>query len=178
MSNEMDVYKAPLGANGKPCWVPIVVKNRDSLKAFIDALHFTASFTELKPSLFMYALSSDRFNNILKNNIPASEMSKSEVREYVKSIIIEQEEESNNSNVECSYGVLDDYYLTVNCTCGNFYGFNTPFDIPEKQLNCDICGNVVIDYLNRDDEEFMYDGEFVDIQKVVEQVKKEMDNEN
>ena len=82
-----------------------------------------------------------------------------------------------NEHEGCSPLILIDYYLSLSCTCGNFFGFKDPIDIPDKQMKCDMCNHVVIDYTEKDEDEFGYDGIVHlerDIDELIDEVRDEL----
>jgi hypothetical protein len=177
MEEEM-MYSAPLDENGKPYWVPVVVKNKEYLYGFLDSMVYSTQLADLDYNVLLFTLSSDRFNDVLPTGERMSSMTDERFKEHVKGLLIHDAEHEilKKDNAEFSEDILGDYYLPLNCTCGNFHGFLTPYDLPDEQFKCDLCGKVLIEYTNMNDEDFLYDGEYRDIQSVLDDVKDDLEN--
>ena len=177
MKDDM-VYSAPLDENGKPYWVPIVVKSKEYLFGFLDSMVFSTQLGDLDYNAMLFTLSSDRFNDVLQSGERMSDMSDERFKKHVKGLLIKDAEHETlkESNTEFAEDILGNYYLPLNCSCGNFHGFLTPYDLPDEQFECDLCGKVLIEYTGLGDDEFIYDGEYRDIESVLNDVKDDLEN--
>lgn len=168
-------YKPPL-FEGKPQFVPIVVKNSDFLIGYISGIQMLESILirsleengiEIELKGLDLCLDSSRFNNIMEDGRRESECSESEIRKYYEHIIEEKidiikEIHPDNKNI------FEDCFLEVECNCKlGIYIFKTPKDIPTKSFKCEICGKVIIDYTETNDEEFDYDGNILSRVKII-----------
>jgi len=160
-------YNPPL-FEGKPQWVPICVKDKTWLCGYISGIQMIESIIaesleengmEIDFRGLDLCLDSSRFNDIMENGKRESECTPSEIKKYYERIIEEKidiikEQHPDNGQV------LENYFLEVECSCGlGVYLFKTSKEVPEKQFRCSICGKVVIDYTDKNDEEFDYDGD-------------------
>lgn len=174
-------YKPPK-TEEKEQWVPIVVKNKDWLVGYVSGIQMIESIIsstieengmEIDFRGLDLCLDSSRFNDIMENGKRESECTKNEIKNYFKRIINEKvdmikENHPDNGNV------FDNCFLEVECICGlGIYSFKTPKEIPDKQFKCSICGKVVIDYTDTNDEDFEYDG---DAQTRVNIISEELKN--
>lgn len=154
-------------------FVPIVVKNRDFLTGFLRALnHFEIG--EMKTDTIL-SLSSARFTDMLPGNVRRRNVEIEEqiqvMIDYRMSMMSHEEgvEEVSSEDFEFEDGPL----LELNCECGNYVKFETEKDIPKTSYRCDICGKHMIDYTNREDSDYVYDGdlekhiEFADVMDMV-----------
>ena len=160
------IYKAPKIDN-KPQYVPIVVKNKDFLVGYIKAIDFFQNvvvqplknngiFVELK--CLDYCLDSSRFNDILEDDRRESECTKQEVQDYYVNLIKQKTDMLTEQHPDNDNKVFDDCFFKVECVCGlGIYTFGSAEEIPEDQLKCNICGRVIIDYTNHNDNEYTYD---------------------
>lgn len=157
--SELKFYKAPQDEAGNPLWVPIVIKNRDQLIGFIDGVNMTASIYNIDRESMFYTLSSERFNDIIQNGTRLRNMSNTEFFNHAKDVIengyvrLSAKESRDNSGTS-----LNDFCLTLECSCGNFIGFKDCDKIPNEDMHCDICGRIVIQYTNDEDDFYVYDG--------------------
>jgi hypothetical protein len=81
-------------------------------------------------------------------------------------------------NPEAEEEFQDDIFLEVNCECGNYASFKSAEDIPAHSFVCELCGKHLIDYTNRNDSDFIYDGDkenHLDFMEVVEMLFGEDD---
>jgi len=188
-------YKPPKTEN-KDQWVPIVAKNKDWLVGYISGIQMVESIIansleengmEVDFRGLDLCLDSSRFNDIMEDGKRESECSQSEIKKYYERIIdekIDMIKEQHPDNGKA----LEDYFLEVECLCGlGIFLFKTPKEVPEQQFRCSICGKVVIDYTDENDEDFEYDGDASarvkliaeELSKKIEaQKEKEKDNEN
>ncbi len=153
----MRKFKAPIDENGKEYWVPVVIKNKDVLVSFLNGVHSVLQAFNYDLNNIDLLLGSERFNDILPNGNRVKNMSDTELLKYIKEEATKIKE-STNSHVENDNTILSNYYLSIECTCGMFYGFNNQMEIPDKTCECSICGKKLIIYTKRDDSEFIYDG--------------------
>jgi len=136
-------------------FVPVVVKNRDYLVGFLNSLN---NFS-LGSSKFDFVLneSSVKFNDILPGGVRRREIDLEQqinlMIDYRLKMSVVEDVESIVDSEE------DDKYLELNCECGNYVSFDSATDIPTHSYKCDICGKVLIDYTNTNDEDFIYDGD-------------------
>lgn len=135
-------------------FVPIVVKNRDFLMGFLSCLD---NF-ELAASKFDIILSqsSAKFNDILpgglrRRNLEFEEQIQTIVEYRINQCLVEDPD----SEIEIDE---DSPFLEINCECGNYVSFEQA-DIPHHSHKCDICGKYLIEYTNKNDEDFLYDGD-------------------
>jgi hypothetical protein len=123
-------------------------------------------------------LDSSRFNDIMEDGKRESECTTNEIKNYFKKIIDEKvemitEQHPDNGNV------FDNYFLEVECICGlGIYSFKTPKEVPDKQFKCSICGKVIIDYTDINDEDFEYDGDAKIRVDIISEELKKIEEEN
>lgn len=172
MIKDKKYFNAPLNKEGREYWIPVVVKNKSYLLGFIEAFATISEIHDISISDTEIALSSDRFNDILMDGSRIQNLSRNQLKEKIKKIILSTKEEHE----ENSEDILKDYLLSVSCpNCGMFYGFKTENEIPEKDFQCNICDNMVIIYTNVNDDYFDFDGKSGDIEQIVEEISKEED---
>lgn len=160
-------YNPPL-FEGKPIWVPIVVKNKNWLVGYISGIQMIESIiagsleengVEINFRGLDLCLDSSRFNDIMEDGKRESQCSRSEVKKYYERVINEKLDMIKEHHPD-NGSVLEDYFLEVECSCGfGVYLFKTPKEIPSEKFICKICGKVVIDYTKKNDEDFDYDGD-------------------
>lgn len=178
-------YKPPKTEN-KEQWVPIVTKNKDWLVGYISGIQMIRSLIEnsleengieIDFRGLDFCLDSSRFNDLMENGKRESECTDKEIKSYYEKIIekkidmIREEHPDNGSNSE--------YFLEVECSCGlGVYFFKSPKEVPDKQFVCSICGRVVIDYTNKNDEEYDYDGDVSKrVNLIAEELSKKLEEE-
>lgn len=132
-------------------YVPIVVKSRDFLLGFLDAFR---GLSHMIDNDNFRMLDSRRLNEVLPDDSKRSEHSPEEIKE----IIQEHKDSLNVKENEKDEPKEDDIYLSLNCTCGNYYEFVHPRQLPEKPLKCDLCERLLIDYTGFDDTYYEYNG--------------------
>lgn len=137
-------------------YVPVVVKSRDYLIGFLDALDAVSSEFQFDFS----ATDSQRFNDWLPNNKRRRDLTDEEIIEVLK----EFDESRSIKEVGIDKVVNEDEieiqpYFEINCICGNYHSFNTNTEIPREKLECEICGKLLIDYTNVEDDDVEYDGD-------------------
>lgn len=136
-------------------FVPIVVKNRDYLVGFLNALDaFSLGSSKIDMVL---SESSAKFNDILPGGLRRRHISIEDqigimIDYRMKMSAIEDPETLEERELE------EDKFLEINCECGNYVSFDSAEDIPHTSLKCDICGKHLIDYTNRNDTDYVYDG--------------------
>ena len=134
-SNKKPIYPAPT-KDGKPYWIPIVVKNKDFLIGYLDGINTLLETTKLEEGTKVeLMLDSTRFNDVLdEKGTRVSKISKEEV----KKILREEEEESENigttDHPDNKEGILQPSYLEMQCSCGYYYNFKSAKNIPEESL--------------------------------------------
>ena len=137
-------------------YVPVVVKSRDYLVGFLDALEAVGSEYQYDFS----ATDSQRFNDILPNNQRRRDLTDEQIIE----VLTQYDESRNVKEVGIEKKVDIDFeqeqpYFEVNCSCGNYHAFNHALEIPKDKLECELCGKLLIDYTNVEEEEITYDGD-------------------
>ena len=179
MSKKPLIYKSPKDLYGKPYWVPIVMKNKDTLIGYLNGMYIVTDQLGVDPESFIATLSSERFNDTLRDGRKGSKITDDDFKEYIKEIVIDDIEKTvlRETHEGCSPLILDEYFLGISCNCGNFYGYKDPKDIPDTTLKCDMCNKLVIDYTEKDEDEFAYDGiQHLerDLEGVIEEVRSEL----
>lgn len=136
----------------KDYYVPVVCKSKDYLTGFLDSLYTLTSLIDF--SFDPWILDSGRFTEYLPDHSKRSDRTDEEITEILKqnkeSISIKENEKEDE--------VPEEIYFDVHCSCGNYYAFYFPHQIPENGLVCDICDKTLIDYTNHYDIEFEYNG--------------------
>lgn len=178
-------YEYPL-FEGKPNWVPIVAKNKDWLIGYISGIQMIESIIsstieengmEIDFRGLDLCLDSSRFNDIMEDGKRESECTPNEIKNYFNKIINEKidmikEKHPDNGNV------FNNCFLEVECSCGlGIYSFKTSKEVPDKQFKCSICGKVVIDYTDIDDEDFEYDGDAKTRVQIISEELKNIEDE-
>lgn len=166
------IYKSPLNELGRPYWVPIVTKSKDTLVGFIEGAHAAGSISGIGIIDWSVLLSSERFCDVTTQDLRLSEMTKREKKEYIKSILLDGAMKS--SSRDFAGDILSEYYFNVSCLCGGFLGFHSSLEIPDKDLRCNLCNRVIIQYTKKDDDFFEYDGLDDSIDTYLEQAKEEL----
>jgi len=158
---EGKIYASPkTDDNSKNHWVPIVVKNKDVLVGYVEAVTMSSDIYSISPSELMHQLCSERFNDVMRNGKRLSDMTLNEKYNYFRELIsqtILREKHPENED-----GILTDYSLGISCSCGNFYGFEKLEDLPEENLKCQVCDKTIIHYTSDEDSDYLYDGELQD----------------
>jgi hypothetical protein len=166
------IYKSPLNSKGYPIFVPVVYKNKETLVSFLNGIHAISSLADMKFTNYNMFLSSERFNDITYKDKRLSKMTHKEKVSYVKDIILEEIEKDDN--LECGEEILADCYFNVTCTCGNYYEFQDPKELPKDNFKCELCDKTLIHYTGKDDEYFMYDGKDIDMDMFIEEAEEEL----
>lgn len=174
MDENLIYYTPPKDNNGKEYWVPVVVTDKSYLCGYIDGMDITMINFDIN-STFEPSLGSEKYNDILPSGIRIGDMTKTEFKNHIKNLIIEEKENHDlrEMHPDHDYDILD-YYFQINCTCGNFYGYNAPEELPEQNLYCNMCQKMLIEYTGKTDYDYQYDGAKIDVQDIVELVKKEL----
>lgn len=160
------IYKCPV-INGKPYWVPIVVKNRDFLIGYIrGGIDREFLFKDVMKSHGIDVenagedvfLDSSRFNDVLENGKRESELSDAELNAYYEEMVKEKIQKMEDHHPDNEH-VFDDCFLTIECQCGlGYYSFKEENDIPKEKFVCAQCQRILIDYTGHDDEDYEFDG--------------------
>jgi len=160
-------YRAPLNAQGKPYWIPVVCKNKDFLIGYIsggssametlrkELQKSIPNNSHIKVPLF---LDSSRFNDYIGNTgIRVGDLSDNEYQVLLTEKRKRDEYKKKHYHPENKPNVLVPKYFEVTCLCGNYYSFNSAVEIPEESLKCGLCDNYIIHYIGVDDELIVYD---------------------
>lgn len=137
----------------KPHYVPCVCMSRDYLIGFLDSLYTLSSMVDF--SFSPYILDSARLTEYLPDHSKRSDRTDEEIIEIMK----EAKEAIQIKENEKEDDVPEETYFDVHCSCGNYFAFYYPDEIPENGLQCDICGKTLIDFTNHHDLEFEYSGD-------------------
>lgn len=140
----------------KEYYVPVVVKNRDYLIGFFDAVSSFAGIFEIDYS----SLDSMRLTDVLPNGQRRRHLTEQEILDVLsecdaKNNIKEHEVTEKTSDVI----EIDIPFLEVNCSCGNYVSYNHPNELPKTTRVCELCGKIMIDYTGHDQDEYEYDGD-------------------
>ncbi len=158
------IYTPPL-YNGKPYFIPIVVKNKDFLVGhlngvslieytLLDALKNMNVNLDLK-SLDLF-LDSSRFNDVMEDGRREHELSDEEKKKNFMEIFSDKIDKINNVHEDENTEYND--ILRLECQCGyGYYSWDNYEKIPTEQFKCSECGRVLIDYTGNNDEEFEFD---------------------
>jgi hypothetical protein len=144
-------------------YVPVAVKSHDYLVGFLDSLNSLGDILSFDFTL----LDSTRFNDIL----PDGSRRRDRTDDEIKEIISQQRESFNVKENENKDAPEESLYFSITCSCGNYYEFNHPVEIPNQNLICGICDKVLIDYHGKEEYEIEYDGD-------VERMSVEFELEN
>jgi len=181
-------YKPPK-VNNRSQWVPIVVKNKDWLVGYISGINLieTLVINSLEENGINInlrgldlCLDSSRFNDIMENGKRESSCTAKEIKNYYKKIIQEKIDMVEEEHPENNDKVFSDCFLEVECVCGlGVYTFKSANEIPNHPLKCQICGRIIIDYTDHDDDEFEYDGDYVSrIDNIFKELNEKIENED
>lgn len=136
-------------------FVPVVVKNRDYLVGFLTALDaFSLGSSKIDMVL---SESSAKFNDVLPGGLRRRNISLEDQIGIMIDYRMKMSAVEDFENLE-ELEAREDKFLEINCECGNYYSFDSDEQIPSSSLKCDICGKHLIDYTNRNDADFEYDG--------------------
>lgn len=169
-------YHAPTTVDKKPYWVPVVCKNRDSLVGYIRGMKFilgtldgmkNTKNNEIETEIIIDygqvdpCLDSSRFNDITPGlDKRESEMSNEELKMFRQGMIKKALLRGIEHHPDNDPSIFKDVFLKLECAhCEmGFYQFEEPEDVPEENFYCQICGRKLIDYTNREDSDYEFDG--------------------
>lgn len=167
-------YKNPV-YQGKPQFVPVVIKDRDCLICFIEQMHSVVEnigylledmpkiskkmAKEIIQNIESSCLNLDntRFNGYAKDGLNLNTIDEKDLVDIINKAT--EAEESAKKTGENGEDILGDNYFYIHCNCGNYVAFKGPENIPDKNLQCDLCDRVLIDYTGKHDFEFEYNEE-------------------
>jgi hypothetical protein len=132
----------------KDYYVTVVVKNRDYLIGFLDAVSAISEEMEVD----FTALDSMRLTDVLPSGKRRRDLTPLEIMEDLATTIEGTVVESDNVAYE------EQPYFEVHCDCGNYIRFNSPHELPTVTRKCEICNKVMIDYTGHDQDDYYYDG--------------------
>jgi hypothetical protein len=180
-------YTPPI-VDGKVQWVPIVVKSKDYLVGYISGFHLLKNIVldsleenGIKIDLrgIDLCLDSSRFNDVLENGKRESECSDTEIKEYFRSIIQHKIAMVKEKHPDNDTSILNECFLEIDCPCGlGVYMIKTPKQIPETPMKCKVCGNILIDYTDKYDDEIDFDGSVRKRnEKIINEINKTFEEE-
>lgn len=156
-------YTPILTKDGKIQCVPLVIKNRDVLIGYIRAhtdLLSSISENDLLDladenvlEMLTPDLDSSRFNGYIRDGMHVDNLTEEQFNQ-----LRYEAEEAESTHPDDKNNVLDVGFFSVDCECGNFFRFNTPKEIPEDNLKCDLCDRTLIQYIHVDDEDIEIEG--------------------
>jgi hypothetical protein len=152
-------FPSPRNKNGKKYWIPIVVKSKEYLLAYLSGVLHVISTYEFPYNKIDLNLDSSRFNDIVDTEGTRAEEIDSE---EAKKLLADppKNEMPKEKHPENKDGILKPTLLELECpNCGNYFGFDKKEQIPEENLICNVCENTLIYYTHKDDEDFEYDGD-------------------
>jgi transposase-like protein len=163
----------PKDENNKLYWIPVVVKNKDYLVGFIESFKSMAVIYEIPLTELDKMFCSDRFNDIMKDGIRIQDLTRNELKEKVKNIILQAD---RSEHIENDTDLYENNYLTIDCPhCGMFYSFSEIEDIPNENFKCQTCGKTILFYTNLNDDEIEYEGKRSDVlEQVVQEIHREL----
>lgn len=169
-------YISPEDKDGNHYWVPIVIKNKDTLVGFSEGANLLLSMYESDiPYSASMALSSERFIDYTVDGTRLVDKTDEELEEYITEILTQSIDKVNSEHVDDNTDITEEYFFHMSCTCGNFFGYRVPHDIPETNIDCEICGKRVLEYIHHDDEELVYIGMDIDkFNKKIYEVKNKL----
>ena len=151
-------YEPPKDTSGNQLWVPLVIKNKDTLLGFLWGINLCSTLYDIDREALFGSLSSSRYNDITKSGKRLRTMTNSEFEKYAESLLQDGFDRCEAMNAKDGDACdLNDYVLTLTCSCGNFVGYNTEESIPDKDTFCDVCGNKIIHY-TKSNKVMIYDG--------------------
>jgi len=161
LENTLLEYEPPIDDDGNEYYVPVVIKNRDTLVGYINgqeefkqsmemAFEFMGTNISLGEKYFDYGLDSSRFNDIMPDGRRESDLSDDEFADYLQSM-----ENEHVAVMESAPSKYDYSLLKVECTCGfGFYSWEDFDSIPTETFKCHECGKVLIHYTGIDDYKY------------------------
>lgn len=163
-------YENPVDENGKPYWVPLVVKNRDTLLGLLLGTVGAETIT----GRYMLPLENDNiysstaYSDILFNGEKVSEIlekynnDEDKANDHVREIYIKKSENITKSVMEQSENKdnskMYDALIDLECTCGFPIRFEAFDEIPEEKCHCPMCDKIIIDYTNKEYDNMEYNG--------------------
>jgi hypothetical protein len=115
-------------------------------------------------------LSSERLNDTLINGDKLHKLSDEELEEHIVVILEANLDRALSDHEDDECAISEEYAFHVSCSCGNFFAYKTEHEIPEENLECEICSRTVIDYIGEDDCDITYVG--IDIDKMDDKVRE------
>lgn len=171
----MKKFDMPKDENGNLYWIPIVIKNKDYLVGFIESFRLMATVYDVPLSELGKTLSSDRFNDVMLDGTRIKDLTKKQLKEKVKDMILQPD---RSEHIENDTDIYEKSVLTIDCTyCGMFYSFDTYEEIPEESCDCQICGKKILLYTGVNDNEIEYEGTDADIEGIVQEIHEELFND-
>jgi hypothetical protein len=155
-------YLPPKDKDGKHYWVPVVVKDKSYLIAFTEGIWTGLALCDPEESVTYspsMVLSSDRLVDYTSDGRRLSSMTIEELAKYTAERLETAMYAGRHSHEHPDNDVdMSDYFFTVSCGCGNFVAFSDSELIPAENYECDMCGRTIIEYIDKSDEEVMYEG--------------------
>jgi ribosomal protein S27E len=137
----------------KEYYVPVVVKNRDYLIGFLDAMAAISPIVDVDYT----ALDSMRFTDVLPDGQRRRNLTPQEIIDSLD--VSDSKNHITEPNQTKELEVDNIPFLEVNCSCGNYIKFEHPSELPKTTRKCELCGNVLIDYTGHDQDDYEYDGD-------------------
>jgi hypothetical protein len=132
----------------KDYYVPVVVKNRDYLIGFLDAVSAISDEMEVD----FTALDSMRLTDVLPDGRRRRDLDPIAIMESIVS-------NTEGTVVETTMELQEQPYFEVHCNCGNYIKFDSPHELPTVTRKCELCNKVLIDYTGHDQDDYDYDGD-------------------
>lgn len=137
----------------KEYYVPVVVKNRDYLIGFLDAMSAISPIIDVDYT----ALDSMRFTDVLPDGQRRRNLTDQEI---IDSLSVTDANNNVLEQAQTKELIVESIpFLEVNCNCGNYLKFEHPSELPKTTRKCELCGNVLIDYTGYDQDDYEYDGD-------------------
>ena len=155
-------------------WIPIVIKNRDTLIGFLEAFKNFCSFYDIPSSSDVNVIiSSDRFNDILPDDSRMRNYTREGLKEKI--LVMIKKEEERGEHEGNSEDILQDNLLNLDCSeCGMFYPFTNSQMIPKENFCCENCGRQLILYTKKDADEIAFDGDEEIVEKIMDEINKDL----
>lgn len=159
------MFYEPPELDGKPYYVPVVVKNKGMLIGYLKGKEIVYRVMEviqkiigiegiMDTQMFDEYLDSKRFNNIMKNGHRETDYTTEELVEHYTEHFKQKFEKDSERTYE-DFKVFEGDVLTIECTCGlGFYSFKNEEEIPNEDFHCSICQRKLIHYTDKYDYEF------------------------
>lgn len=134
-----------------PYHVPCVAKNKDALVYITMGIIAGANQicnkldVDFEGSIDL-GLSSFRYNDILPDGKRMSELTDDDYNRMKSDMV-----SLKQTHPENGIGSLNNHFLTLTCSCGNYYAFHKPEEIPDDIFFCGLCDRVLIDYTDTDE---------------------------